>query len=132
MTLRSSESFPMLPLTGLPTSMNTESIVVGVGGAAPMLKSGSVHVGWIVRNLLTPVPTVWLAQLGGKLVAQSALPSKCWATLTPLKVSRVLPLMSFVMSSPALNAPSVNRIVVPSGDHTQLRSPTFIVVEKGV
>ena len=43
MTLRSSESVPMLPFAGRLTVMNTESIGVGVGGSAPMLKSGSVQ-----------------------------------------------------------------------------------------
>ena len=49
---------------------------VGVGGSAPNPKSGSVQAREIVVKALTPIWTSFASHLGGKFVAQSALPSK--------------------------------------------------------
>ncbi len=105
---------------------------VGVGGAAPRPASGSVQLSAILVNPFTATcGVVLLSHLGEKLVAQSALPSKCAATFRLVSRSGLFPFLSLVSRSPAPKAPRVKSTLEPFGDQTQLRSPTFAVVENG-
>src|SRR6478672_7760596 len=117
-------SEPMVPFFGgVAISMLLSPSGSGVGGSLPKPESGSVQERAIETNPLTPTLAFFVAQVGEKLVAQSALPSKCPSTLYWLRASMPDPLGARVYSSPASKAPRVYRISFPSGDQTQFNSP---------
>src|SRR4051795_8177920 len=111
--------------------MPSFSMGVGVGGPLPKPKSGSIQRIVIVTNWLTPVVTLLLSHVGEKLVAQSALPSKCEATFVLVRSWMSSPFLSLLCRSPSPKAPNVYRTLLPSGAQTQFSSPSELVA-KGV
>src|ERR1044072_4398002 len=123
MTLPSSRP-PSVPFFGLLTiSSALSSIGVGVGGAAPKPKSGSVHESPIVVNPLTGIEALFGSHSGEKFVAQSVLPSKWSAKAHAAGAWMTDPSASRRASPPAEKTPRVKRTREPSGDQTQLMLP---------
>src|SRR6478752_2199628 len=82
-------SEPMVPFFGgVAISMLLSPSGSGVGGSFPKPESGSVQESGIDTKPLTPTLTDLLSHFGEKLVAQSALPSKCEAKLIDVTAPR--------------------------------------------